>query len=290
MTIRFNQLLAQAGIAPADVRLLRHQPNVAGRSLVDVWRVDRASFEAYQACQPRAKRTLFARDYWASFIGTWDGRTMFAGLYRVGTPVVLAEDTVDSLSGVVDRAGECDRYPLEIADDLLPYSGRLYVDWGGGPSGKRAWVQRADLQDKAITELRADVDEQPFPGLMALTRSLSQLADAPPTWVTRLAEAKGVYLLTCPRDGSHYVGSATAAGGFWARWTQYRANGHGGNVALLGRPRSDYVVSILQVAGSSDTEHDILTMEDQWKVKLLTIDFGLNRNGAGRQRPKASVA
>ena len=58
MTIRFNMLLDQAGSAPAEVRLLRHQPNVAGRSLVDVWRSDRPTFETYKSLQLVAKRAL----------------------------------------------------------------------------------------------------------------------------------------------------------------------------------------------------------------------------------------
>jgi hypothetical protein len=214
---------------------------------------------------------------------------MFAGLYRVGTPVTLPEDIVDPLSGTVGRAGVFDRYPLEPHDALRSYDGRLYVDWGGGASGKRAWVQRAERQDKIFTALSLDVEDEPFPGLMALTRPLSQLADVPPSWVRRLAEARGVYLLTCPRDGSLYVGSATGTGGFWERWSAYRANGHGGDVALIGRPRSDFIVGILQVAGSADSNDAVLAMEDMWKAKLLTIDFYLNRNGAGRQQPKVSA-
>lgn len=278
MPFRFNMLLDEAGISPAEVRLLRHQPVVGGKRLVDVWRADRALFDRFQSVQIAAKRGQFTRAYWATFIGTWDGRTMFAGLYEVGAPALIEADEVSAISGTVDPAGTCDRYPLSASRLLQRYEGRLYVDWGGGASGKRAWVQKAEAQDKLVAELHLDAVEQPFPGLMALALPLSHIADAPPSWAQPLATSKGVYLLTCPRDGSLYVGSATGEGGFWRRWAEYRANGHGGNVALLGREPSDFVASILEVAGSADSDRDILAAEAVWKRKLQSRALGLNRN------------
>jgi hypothetical protein len=62
------------------------------------------------------------------------------------------------------------------------------------------------------------------------------------------------------------------------RWTNYRANGHGGNVALLEREASDLIVSILQVAGSADCDDVILVMEERWKSKLQSRQLGLSRN------------
>lgn len=278
MPFRFNMLLEEAGINSAEVRLLRHQPKVAGRTLLDVWRTDRASLEEYQSLQPIAKRAHFQRRYWASFIGTWDGRTVFAGLYQVGNPEPLTAPVLVPISGGTDEPSVVERYPTHRLQSLEAYEGRLYIEWGGGSSGKRAWVQRAELQDKVVTELHLNVAEQPFPGLMELALPLSELADVPPSWIQRLAATKGVYLLTCPRDGSLYVGSATAEGGFWSRWEAYRANGHGGNVGLIGREPSDFIVSVLQVAGSADGDDAIVAMEDRWKRKLQSRHLGLNKN------------
>jgi hypothetical protein len=42
--------------------------------------------------------------------------------------------------------------------------------------------------------------------------------------------------------------------------------------------RSDYQVSILEVAGTAATEQDILKMEVLWKSKLQSREMGLNRN------------
>lgn len=272
-------LLRGAGIDPADVRLLRHQTRLPdGRTPLELWRMDREGFERYQSCQLTAQRAWFAGRWWACFLGLHDGRTLFAGLYEVGTPrpvetgLMLAE-TAQAVDGAL-----YDRYPTSLSDHLSAYSGRLYIDWGGGASGKRAWKQRADSQDKIITELHLEGDEAPFPGHMQLMAPLSHIAEAPPGWIAQLAGARGIYLLTCPRTGELYVGSATGAQGFWGRWMNYDDDGHGGNVALRTRERADWLVSILQVAGSADSTDAILAMETLWKAKLASRVFGLNRN------------
>lgn len=277
--LSFNQLLTDAGIDPADVRLLRHAPKVEGQSLVDLWRADEKTLRDFQAIQPAASRSSFARTYWASFIGTWDGRTMFAGLYQVLGREEMEAGGTDPFTGRAYEVGTTDAYITMPAGALYGLRGRLFVEWGGGSSGKLAWNQRADAQDKAITELHLAIADAPFPGLLAINTPLSHLDAAPPSWIEHLSAAKGVYLLSCPRDGSLYVGSATGAGGFWARWRDYRTNGHGGNVALIGRDPSDFYATILEVAGSAATADDIIAAEGRWKDKLKTRVWGLNRNG-----------
>jgi hypothetical protein len=70
MPFTYNQLLIEAGLDPKSVRLLRHQtPLTDKRSLLDVWRRDRAIFEDFQSFQDTAKRASFARPYWAIFLG-----------------------------------------------------------------------------------------------------------------------------------------------------------------------------------------------------------------------------
>jgi hypothetical protein len=279
MTFRFNILLKNAGIDPAAVRLLRHQTDLPNkRTLYEVMQSDPALFQRYQSLQLTANRARFARPYWAAFFGTWDGRTVFGGLFEVAKPDLLTEEVEFPIQGGKLTSSTYDFYPTVLSPLLDHYRGRLYIDWGGGASGKRAWSQRAEAQDKFITELHLDAAERPFPGFLELAASLSFLADAPPSWHQKLASAKGVYLLTCPQSGELYVGSATAAGGFWSRWQEYRRNGQGGNAALVDRQPTDWIASILQVAGSANTTDDILTMEAIWKQKLETRRLGLNRN------------
>lgn len=219
MGFRFNALLTEAGIDPGEVRLLRHQTDLPDRrTLYEVMQAEPEVFGAYQSLQLTAKRASFSRRYWAAFFGTWDGRTLFGGLYEVGEPSPVTHDGELPIFGGTMPGGTYDFYPTTLSPLLEAYHGRLYIDWGGGSSGKRAWSQRAEAQDKLVTELHLDAAERPFPGLMELASPLSHIVEAPPSWVQKLASAKGVYLLTCPRNGALYVGSATGVGGFWSRW------------------------------------------------------------------------
>lgn len=151
----------------------------------------------------------------------------------------------------------------------------MVIDWG---PGLRTWIQRADMQDKVVLELRTRFQEPEFPGYLNFMEPLSKIDSLPRSWIAILQSARGVYLLTCPKTKEQYVGSATGEEAFWRRWQDYVSTGHGGNVALKSRVPSDYRVSILEVAGSSATTDDILKMEQRWKAKLQSQEMGLNRN------------
>ena len=277
--LRFNMLLREANIDPASVRLLRHYPVLPnGVVLIDQFHRDRASLLAWQSVQSVQRRPHLAAPFWAAFVGTPDGRTVFEGLYRVGAPQPLATTVSEPLSGDTIAAGTCDEYLLEPVAELELYSGRLMVDWGGGASGKRAWVQRANNQDKPIVAVLENPFEQPFPGYLAFQHTVGSLDSLSPSWADHLRRARGVYLLGCPDTGRLYTGSATGLDGFWGRWQNYVLTGHGGNQGLLDCDTRSFTVSILQVAGSTATADDIVTDEQVWKAKLLSREHGFNRN------------
>jgi GIY-YIG catalytic domain len=278
MPLFFNSLLAQLGVSPANIILLRHQDNRAapGRTPYELWRDNRPAFESYQSFQRVENRSKFSRaPNWASFVGTADGGTMFVGLYAAKFKGVLAKDTPQPHRDGVDLAGSCDVYDLQLDEGSVDLGGKLFIDWG---SGTRAWVQRAENQNKQIVELRPEFKEPDFPGFLNFIKPLSEVAKLPKTWVAILRETRGVYLLTCPNTKEQYIGSASGDEGLWRRWMDYVTNNHGGNVALKSRESSDYRVSILEVAGSASNADEILRMESKWKAKLQSREMGLNRN------------
>src|SRR5277367_6239868 len=83
MPLLFNSLLTQAKIAPAAVRLLRHQDKRSdkGRTPYELWRDDRPAFEMYQGTQSFANRAKLRAEYWASFVVGADDKTLLAGFY-----------------------------------------------------------------------------------------------------------------------------------------------------------------------------------------------------------------
>ncbi len=275
-SFRLNALIAEAGIAVDQVRLLRHETKLHAQTPYSLWRDNPDRFNDYQRIQSKARRAWFASPYWASFVVTPDAKTMFAGMFAVAPAGALPPDWIDPISlSDATSLGDYDIYDSVLISPLEDLIGRLVIDWG---EGKRSWAQRAIRQDKPVVELRERFIEPAFPGYATFVRQLSEINSLPPGWRDALSSARGVYLLTCPRSREQYVGSATGNEGFLGRWRGYLDNGHGGNAELKIRGPADYRVSILQVAGSADDRDAVLAMEGLWKAKLQSREMGLNRN------------
>lgn len=276
MALTFNLLLRDAGIDPDDVRLLRHETRKhRGRTPYSIWRRDPALLERYQSTQERTGRSYFASRYWAAFVVSPNGRTVFVGLYEVHGVMPVPEGWTHPLNDApLDPATE-DLYQLTDTGLLREYGGRLVIDWG---AAARSWRQIASRQDKPIVELRERTIDPPYPGHAALVLQLSDVEALPLGWRAVLAHTGGVYLLTCPKTREQYVGSATGEEGFLSRWLQYARDGHGGNIALRSRDPENYRISILQVAGSDDDRATVEHLEALWKTKLQSREMGLNRN------------
>ena len=271
--IKFNALLRDEGLDPAEVRLARHQDErYKGRPTpYQLWRAADGRFDLYQQIQ----KDLVFEDSprLASFVVTPLGETLFAGLYEIGTVTKVPKGMADPISG--EDVGGLYFYSLSLSARLADYRGRLVIDWG---KAFRTWVQRAWKQDKPIVEIRGSVDDPPFPGFLNFRERLSMLKAVPMSWRQTLSAVSGIYLLTCPQSGRQYVGSAGSEAGFWGRWEDYAASGHGGNKRMLDIPASDYQVSILEVASSTAGLTELIAIENRWKEKLKTREFGLNAN------------
>lgn len=256
---------------------MRHKDPRAtkGRTPYELWRDDRPAFENYQATQHFLNRSRLARPYWASFVGTPRGETMFAGMYRAAYKGVGETDMPRPHAEGVDEAGTYDFYDVQELETFNALAGRLFIDWG---KGTRTWIQRADFQEKIVIELRIAFKEDTFPGFLEFAEPLSKIEALPPGWITALKSVKGIYLLTCPKTKEQYVGQANGENGFWQRWVEYARTGHGGNIGLKSHDPSDYQVSILEFVGSQVTDEELCHMEERWKRKLQSREMGLNRN------------
>lgn len=270
-TLSINDLLVHEGVDLAGARFVRHQDtrSPTGRTPYSLWLANDGSFEAYQAIQETDRFPRGA--VLASFVVSPLGETIFVGTYEVEAIGEAPPGHMDALHGH-DVTGLC-LYNLQPTPVLTNFRGRIVVDWG---PGARAWVQRADRQDKPILEIKRSIVDPPFPGFDAFLHTVKGLDTVPLTWRTALSAVSGVYLLTSIKTGKHYVGSATGTAGFWGRWAAYAANGHGGNEALKLAAEDDYYVTILEVAASSSSAADVLRREELWKRKLRTRRYGSN--------------
>jgi GIY-YIG catalytic domain-containing protein len=269
VAITLNDLLLKAGIPIARVKLVRHQDRRArGNSLYEIWRKERHRFEAYQSIQSLKRFDI--GDLVVAFVVTPppSGDTLLAGLYVVRGVAPAPAGSVDPLDDH-DVTG-LHLYQLDRDDRLDDYVGRLTVEWGGG---YRTWCQVARRHDKAIKEIRNEVEDE-FPGFDRFSIALEDLPRMYPTWKQVLRNFRGVYVLVDRDSGQLYVGSATGDDRLWGRLLQY-ADGHGGNVGLRAGDRHRLQFSVLQVASS---EAEALRLEAAWKQKLLSRELGLNRN------------
>jgi len=268
--LTFNSILKHEHIDPREVRLLRHQDNRASANCTpyNLWRAGDGRLEAYQRIQ---KRKVFEIGcLLASFVVTPAEETLFVGLYRVDGIGIAPPGTIDPVLQA-DRGGLY-LYDIHRKKQLSDYVGHLIVDWG---KGKLAWMQLAHKKDKPVLEIRKELRERPFPGFRHFCWDIDEIAAVPLTWQSVLKSVKGVYLLVCKETGRQYVGSAKGEDNLWARFQDYKRTGHGGNVELKSCGRKHYQVTVLEVVNSDE---GIEKVESGWKRKLMSREFGLNRN------------
>jgi hypothetical protein len=269
----FNQLLADASVPIDRTKLVRHQDKrgPALRTPYHLLLAKDGSLERYQELQ--SVERFHVGDWLASFVAMPLGETVFVGMFECTAVGVAPAGTFDPISGS-DVSGAFD-HKLERKVELSEYIGRLVIEWGGA---YRAWIQLAKNQDKPVVELRkSSILDSPFPGTGGFRHSIRNLTAVPENWRAALA-VRGVYVLTSTATGKQYVGSATGDRGFWGRWEEYFRTGHGGNVGMRPVVGEELMVSILEVAASTASELEILAMEKLWKERLLTREFGLNKN------------
>lgn len=288
MPILFNSLLKSAGIDPTSVRLMRHQDGRADkdRTPYRLWRdFPDSDFITYQSRQAADADRRFRATYWASFVVPPTRETLFVALYEVGEPSPGEQGVPRVQIRNAREEGPYNVYPLRKSDLLTEFEAKLVIDWG---RGALAWLQRADKQNKKVLEIRRAFIEEDWPGYLQFLKPLSEITDLPPAWVSRLKEARGIYLLTCPRTKEHYIGKASGIEGFYGRWLEHVSTG-GDAVGLQSRAASDYHVTILEFAGSAASESDIAASEQLWMRKLHTSIMGLNFSFSGSEPQNAEA-
>jgi len=241
----------------------RRRTNCGGEPLVGSSSINKSSAEAYS--RVRSGSLLL-----------W----VLPSMRRYSSGFIRLRGVGKAKRGLIDPitrkdVGGLNLYNLALSSKLAAYRGRLTIEWG---EGYRSWVQLARKKEKTIKEIHRAASEPAFPGFLDFCERLSNLATVPASWRFALSAVAGVYLLTNPDTGKQYVGSAQGEGGFWGRWKQYAASGHGGNRRMQDVPAADYQVSVLEFASSSAKPDEIAKLESRWKQKLLSRKFGLNAN------------
>lgn len=91
-----------------------------------------------------------------------------------------------------------------------------------------------------------------------------------------------MYLITDKKTGKLYVGSATGEEMLLQRWSQYVADGHGGNIELkklqFEHIQKHFQYSILENYNGRVDDDIVRKREKWWKEVLQSRDYGYNAN------------
>lgn len=203
--------------------------------------------------------------------------------YWLLTTIDTVDEELDVLNGI--------NYKGTPLSEYQSYFGRTIIKFH--KSFQTQGVNYTTIADELeVCQILPDTfDDDDFPGYDRVNLSYSQLKSildrGKKDWIAALESQKAVYLITDTNNGKMYVGSATSSYGMLLqRWSNYAANGHGGNKELMRIVDSEgieYVqsyfrYSILENYNSKIDDAVILERESWWKNILLTRTFGYNDN------------
>lgn len=263
--IMLSDFFARQGITAKDTLLIRHPWNHIKQCLKEGLTIK--EFTKIQKKSFHKKETL-----WLVFVGEEKGTSarFYASYINKG----------------FDVDDDNTHYKLDDSDVLSDLSGRLVIDWG---AGTRTWAQNA-LNEKNVISIHAKplqqfpgyqyVKDIPYDDIQRIIEDKERYAD----WHTALSSIKAIYLIVNHHNGMMYVGSAYGSGGLLGRWQCYIDTKTGGNLGIdenLKASPEDYKhfhFSILQVISPSETEQEIIRLENTFKEMLLTRRFGMNKN------------
>ena len=225
-------------------------------------------------------------DYWAVFISDKGATCKFYGLYHVGgwvpdTPDLKpAQYPENSPSFKGNRAF----YMLERDRRFEQYENRLVIDWG---KSARTWYQKG-TNEKEIIGIQSSKAFSNYDDIILDFCDLEDYVSDPMLhreWYDALSAVYAIYLIVDKKSGKQYVGSAyNEKEGLWGRWAYYVKTKHGGNKlmeALLAEDAERYKhfqFSILQILPKSIKAERVVQIENRFKKKLLSQEFGLNGN------------
>ncbi len=147
----FNELLIDAGLDPAEVRLVRHhtKPGLRDKSLHDLWLRDRAAFELYQRTQSPKRKLFRTGPVWAAFTSPAAGRTLFVGLYGARYVERAVVDWTCPYRGEAPgRSEPVDVFETRLRPEMQDQIGRLEIEWD--PASIRTWARYADEADMPV--------------------------------------------------------------------------------------------------------------------------------------------
>ena len=227
--------------------------------------------------------------YVASFIGHSPGKAQFVGIYSInGSKKITRKQYWNmqaykelkkySMEGytIKDPRPSIYWFELELTEYYLDWKGKLIINW---PPPELSWWRRAHKNTIPIHAIHEEsILVESIPKWDEKIFTWDELSVIPSSWKNALAQWRGIYFIFDVSDSKGYVGSAYGKENIYGRWLGYSITGHGGNKFLKKRDPKNFRFSILQRV-SPDLEPDkVIQIENTWKERLHTREYGLNDN------------
>lgn len=225
-------------------------------------------------------------DYILTFISEHGTSAKFVGCFTVGSGSVATGSLMKEGFPFPQMFNKEDYYfDLRECSLLSDLKNRLIIDWG---KATVVWHQWATNEKEVLA-----IQENPrvvFSGYENVVLGYSELKEIVEdktlyeNWHAALSSVYAIYLIVDTKNGKQYVGSAYGDGGLLDRWKCYVMTKHGGNKGMKDvicnyPDRYEYFrFSILQILPKTVTDDEVITIENLYKNKLLTKDFGMNEN------------
>lgn len=280
ISLYLNDILKRNGINPKRTKLIRH--SLKHKRCKSCY--ENNFIDDYQKIQ--SKNFYNNCDYILSFISEPGTSAKFIGCYKVGVGIPINRTFMPKGFPVPEMFIEDGYYfdiqPSEIMSDLKE---RLIIDWGKAAVSWHQWA----TNEKAVLAIQSN-PKYSFPGYDKVILSYNELKEIMSdkflyeNWHTALSSVYAIYLIVDKSDGKQYIGSAYSESGIFDRWKCYVETKHGGNKQMeeliCNYPErfENFQFSILQILPKTLTQDEVINVEDLYKQKLLSKEFGLNYN------------
>ncbi|MDE6484676.1 MAG: GIY-YIG nuclease family protein [Duncaniella sp.] len=254
--------------------LIEGKPVPAGiSSLYELYQYHRDLFHKYQSEQTKGR--FDGIKYMVVFLGEKGTTARFLGIYKI---------TGRQPSSI---RNEEEVLELTYMPEFGPLEEKVIIDWGKSTvSWHQYFTQKKEVI--RIDEGMSKADGTPifknYYDVILNHKQLQQVLNDP-EWESKLKAVNCIYLISDKSNGKKYIGSTYGSQRIFGRWSEYAQTGHGGNVMLEELINLDpqhhaknFQWSILETLPSNITDTEAIDHENNWKRKLLTREFGYNKN------------
>lgn len=293
-----KDVLQREGIAASDVNVMLHSPNEGDLQTMmpSLVRTRPKAIQTYQAAHSKeAEKTLSQGRPWvASFVKTGVGNAkgtsamLFAGLFenhgatkRARTDIA-ADPEIQWLKKTFSYFSQLDAddwthwtwFDLKLHARLQDLRGRLVIKARLTPN----YVRLAENLQAPVLALhqKSSFGSAP-PPWREMRPSAGMLRTLPASWVQKLRDWRGIYLIVDESNGARYVGSAAWADNFYGRWCAHVAGDHGATAGFVSCRPKNFRFSILERMSPDATVGEVSRREQTWMERLHAFEFGLNR-------------